>query len=141
MYDSLKKSGKIDFTAVAMGYLKSMEQLLYDFASLCTNEKDRRNRRIFAGRNGLIDLTDNNIVDKKEDITLGGLTQFFQFPGNKDLLRREIDDTTYQYIKNKLYDIKELRNGYFHKDNMEEWDIVEEARDNAYILFYRFHIS
>ena len=138
LYDSLKKSGKIDFTAVAMGYLKSMEQFLYDFASLSTNEKDRRNRRIFAGRNGLIDLTDDNIVDKKEDITLGCLTQFFQFPGNKDLLRIEIDDTTYQYIKNKLYEIKELRNGYFHKDNMEEWDIVEEARDNAYIMFYLF---
>ncbi len=138
LYDSLVKSGKIDFTAVAMGYLKSMEQFLYDFASLSTNEKDGRNRRIFAGRNGLIDLTDNNIANKKEDITLGCLTQFFQFPGNKDLLRIEIDDNTYEYIKNKLYDIKELRNGYFHKDNMEEWDIVEKARDNAYVLFYLF---
>lgn len=138
LYDSLKKSGKIDFTAVAMGYLKSMEQFLYDFASLFTSEKDGRNRRIFAGRNGLIDLTNSNIEDKKEDITLGCLTQFFQFPGNKDLIRSEIDDTTYQYIKNKLYDIKELRNGYFHKDNMEEWDIVEETRDNAYIMFYLF---
>ena len=138
LYDSLKKSGKIDFTAVAMGYLKSMEQFLYDFASLFTNEKDGRNRRIFAGRNGLIDLTDSNIEDKKEDITLGCLTQFFQFPGNKDLIRREIEEDTYDYIKNKLYDIKELRNGYFHKDNMEEWEIVEEARDNAYIMFYLF---
>ena len=138
LYDSLKKSGKIDFTAVAMGYLKSMEQFLYAFASLFTNEKDGRNRQIFAGRNRLIYLTDSNIEDKKKDITLGCLTQFFQYLGNKDLIRSEIDDTTYQYIKNKLYDIKELRNGYFHKDNMEDWDIVEEARDNAYIMFYLF---
>lgn len=138
LYDSLKKSGKIDFTAVAMGYLKSMEQFLYDFASLFTNEKDGRGRRILAGRNGLINLTDDSIKDKKEDITLGCLTQFFQFAGNKDLIRREIDNATYEYIKNKLYDIKELRNGYFHKDNMDEWDIVEEARDNAYVMFYLF---
>jgi len=55
---------------------------------------------------------------------------------NQDLLRTGIEEGTYEYIIDTFTEIKELRNGFFHKHNLTEWDKVDTARDNAFLVFF-----
>lgn len=154
MFSSLTEAGNIDLTAIAMGYLKSIEQLLFAYIKLHTNEKDGANRYIFVGKNkpyadsrGKTDLTDELMDDenKTKDINLGALTGFFGFYNentgqyyhrNKDLLINGINDTTYEYIIDTLTGIVGLRNGYFHKHNLNDWNKVIDARNSARRVFF-----
>jgi hypothetical protein len=137
LYDTMKTTGKIDLTAVAMGYFKAIEQLLYNLIILHTNEKrtiqklnSRKNRK-FPWK---IELNDDNINNGRVDKMLNSLIGFLH--DNKDLFRSEIGEKTRDYIIKELNKIKTLRNGYFHKDNLHEWEKVDEARLNTYVVFY-----
>lgn len=147
LFTSLTKVGNIDLTAIAMGYFKAIEQLLFAFIKLHTNEKDGVTRRIYVGKAGLLDLTDALMEDdqKTKDMNLGSLTGFFgfynvekeQYRGrNKDLLAAGINDNTYEYIIDVLSGIVGLRNGFFHKHNLLDWEKVVEARNSARLVFY-----
>ena len=57
---------------------------------------------------------------------------------SRDLLHNNIDDTTFEIICDVLSKTSDQRNGYFHKDNIDDWSKVERARDLAFILFYFF---
>lgn len=147
LFHSLAEAGNIDLTAIAMGYFKSIEQFLFNFIRLHTFEKDGANRKIYVGKYDRLDLTDALMKDdqKTKDINLGSLTGFFGFYNsnkgqywnrNKDLLVREINNDTYEYIVDVLSGIVGLRNGFFHKHNLLEWEKVTEARNNARLVFY-----
>lgn len=154
LYSSLSTAGNIDFTAVAMGYFKSIEQLLFQFLKLHTHEKDGHGRKIFVGKgkmyadiNGYALLTDSLVNDeeKVKDITLGALTGFFGYydprtgyyhKRNQDLLDPRIDENTYEYIIRSFCEISGLRNGYFHKENLEDWDKVTIAMNSALLVYY-----
>lgn len=81
LFSSLTKVGNIDLTAIAMGYFKAIEQLLFAYIKLHTYEKDGVNRRIHVGKAGLLDITDVLMEDeqKTKDMNLGSLTGFFGF--------------------------------------------------------------
>lgn len=147
LYLSLPNAGKIDLTAIAMGYFKSIEQLLFCFVSLHTFEKDGYPRKIYVNGIGLDDVTDALIKDEEKTklITLGGLTGFFgqyysdtgrHIPRNQDLLASGINSQTHDFIIETLNSITPLRNGYFHKDNLENSDVVNKARTTAQLIFY-----
>lgn len=154
LFSSLEEAGNIDLTAIAMGYFKSIEQLLFHYIGLHIKENDSMTRYIFVGKGkpyadekGNAELTKSLMddEDKTKDINLGALTGFFGFYNertaqyyhrNKDLLRAEITDTTYEYIIDVLTGIVGLRNGYFHKHNLKEWDSVVNARNSARLVFY-----
>ena len=157
LFSSLTEVGNIDLTAIAMGYFKSIEQLLFYFIKQHTREKDGVSRNVFVGKNkpysddrGYADLTDGLMddEDKTKDINLGALTGFFGFYNentdryyhrNKDLLISGINDNTYEYIIDTLTGIVGLRNGYFHKHNLsgpDAWKKVINARNNARKVFF-----
>lgn len=159
LYSSLAKAGCIDMTAIAMGYFKAIEQLLFAFIKNHTKEADGDSREVFVGKNkpyadikGNVLLTDAIVNDpeKTKDLTLGSLTGFFGFHNtdknyyrkrNQDLLVSGISDTTYEFILDTLGGIVGLRNGYFHKDNLKGDDPVdrkkiEESRNKAHLVFY-----
>ena len=154
MYSSLGKAGNIDLTAVAMGYFKAIEQMLFSFLRNHTYENDGATREVFVGKDkgyanarGYAPL-ENDLFEnpeKSKDLALGGLTGFFGYHDtrnnryikrNQDLLVSGISENTYEFIIDTLGGIVGLRNGYFHRDNLKDWKKVEEARQKARLVFY-----
>lgn len=154
LYFSLKDAGNVDLTAIAMGYFKSIEQLLFSYLCLHTYEKDGILRKVHVGSGkpfadiyGNADLTDTLVTDREKAkyLTLGSLTGFFGYHDlgsgrwykrNQVLLSAGINDQTYEFIIDTFGGISDLRNGYFHKDNLEVWEDVKEARKTAQLIFY-----
>ena len=144
LYWSLQSACNVDLTSIAMGYFKAIEQFLYYFIALHTLEKDSVERKIYTGRR-LEYLTDNLLSDetKVKNINLKALTRFFgdfdngrYYVRNKDLLASGISDETYHFILETLSDLPRLRNGYFHKHNLCNWDEVENSRNCTLLVFY-----
>lgn len=50
LYDSLSDAGNIDLTAIAMGYFKAVEQILFKFICLHTVERDGGSRQVYVGK-------------------------------------------------------------------------------------------
>lgn len=78
-------------------------------------------------------------------LDLGRLTRFFGdwdkrknifYSRNKKLLHLDIEDETYEAIVLTLQSLREMRNGYLHKDNLHEWAEVDKARNELYTVFY-----
>ena len=154
LFSSLKNAENIDLTAVAMGYFKAIEQLLFSFLKNHTHEKDGVFREVFVGKDkayantyGYASLVDDLVEDeeKSKDLALGSLSGFFgyhdhrrnrYYKRNQDLLVNGINESTYEFIIDTLGEIVGLRNGYFHKDNLKEWNKVNEARKSARLVFY-----
>lgn len=154
LFSSLGKAGNIDLTVIAMGYFKAIEQLLFRFIKLHVKENDTTTRYIFVGKGkayaddkGYAELTQSimNDENKTKDINLGSLTGFFgyfderrsrYYDRNEDLLCTGINKQTYRFIIDTLGKIVGLRNGYFHKDNLNDWEMVLEARKTARIVFF-----
>lgn len=149
LFDSLRNAENIDLTIIAMGYFKTIEQLLFDFIKLHTIEKDEVPRKIFAGKHGMIELKDDvlNNNEYTKNISLGSLVKFFGdyksysnscHKRNDDLLYPEINIDTYTYIIEMLSKIVGLRNGYFHKHNLKDWNFVRDARNHVLLILYLF---
>ena len=146
LYWSLQSACNVDLTSIAMGYFKAIEQFLYYFIALHTLEKDSVERKIYTG-SGYECLTDNIISDEKKvkNINLKALTSFFgdfkkgrYYVRNKDLLASGINDETYHFILETLSDLPRLRNGYFHKHNLCNWNEIENSRNCTLLIFYLF---
>ena len=146
LFSSLKGAGNIDLTSIAMGYFKSVEQFLFSYIKLHVNEKDGAGRQIYTGSRPLAALTESLLSDEKKvnKINLGSLVSFFGnidkngnlHSRNKDLLNSDLNDDTYNYIVKVLSTIVGLRNGYFHKHNLNDWEVVIQSRNNALLIFY-----
>lgn len=139
LYESMKESENIDYTAIAMDYFKAVEQLLYKYiVEIHKNQK----RTIAAytspkgNKDSFVELNDDNIKKKIINTTLNKLIGFLKWYKNDDLLRNDLSTKSRDSIKDYLGNIKELRNEYFHKDNMIKWNDVEESRNVAYVTCF-----
>lgn len=139
LYQSIPESGKMDLTAIAMGYFKSIEQMLYTFTFSHVGENkwidtwDRpdnwetipaRERRWQSQVNA------NTVKSKKTFIMLERMINFV-----KDYDDMFNDVSTRDYLVERLHDAQQLRNGYFHKDNLSETEKVKKARDDAFVIY------
>jgi hypothetical protein len=138
LYDSMKTAENIDLTAIAMGYFKAIEQLMLALVILHKNENRTIKKKglINNDKDHFIILSDFSIADDKIDTTLGSLIAFMRYHKNRDLFRLEINEDTQNYIIAVLDDIKGLRNGFFHKDNLNDWNFIERARSTAYLTSF-----
>ncbi|MCP1110923.1 hypothetical protein [Ohessyouella blattaphilus] len=137
LYSSLNEAENIDLTSIAMGYFKAIEQFLFLFISCQTKERKNKGKTIYNNRKDAhIELTDEFMNSEKEQISLGVMTGFLRFEGNKDLIKAEIREDVFILIRKLLNNVKLLRNGFFHKDNLLNWETVNEARDLAYLVLY-----
>lgn len=134
LYVSMKESKNIDYTAVAMDYFKTIEQLLYKYIVVI----HKNQHRTFKAHTPevYVELNDDNIEKGILNTTLNHLIGFLKWHKNADLLRNDLSIKSRSSIKDYLGNIKELRNGYFHKDNMGEWEKVEESRNLAYVTCF-----
>lgn len=143
-------TGAIDETGVVTGYLKSIEQLLYDVLKLYLGRKKKRiglNAKKkgefeanYPGENhkGFIDFVEE--YEYYFDTTLGSLIKFIKFKNhsgeffNKDFFA--VDDDTIQYLIDTLYEFKDYdRNDHLHKDNLYTLEELETIRGKAIILY------
>ena len=143
-------TGAIDETGVVTGYLKSIEQLLYDVLKLYLGRKKKRiglNTKKkddfeanYPGENygGFIDFIED--YEYYFDTTLGSLIKFIKYKNrsgeffNKDFF--DVDYDTIQYLIDTLYDFKDYdRNDRLHKDNLYTLEELETIREKAIVLY------
>lgn len=138
LYDSLKETGgSIDYSAVSMGFFKALEQFLYDFIGYHTTEKDGKPREIQFVRDGdYVAFSDKIYKEEKSHFTIGAMASFLKDPRQADLFNPNIESYTKKIIGMLLSKASVSRNGYFHKDNIERWNKVEQDRTLTYLLFY-----
>ncbi len=133
LYDSMKSAGNIDYTAVVMGYYKAVEQLMFQIINRHVGEGRTLKKK---GDSGYYELTKNNLDADVLDTTLGALIGFLKYHPNRDLFRFEIrsNEDAQEGFLNIIEKAKEDRNGYFHKDNISDWNKIEETRVLTYLI-------
>ena len=158
LYHSLKGKKNFDYTSVISGYLKSIEQLLYQIVLINVDNNCRismsgaekvRNKAISAGVKAYIykknrwrkvsiglsgyyyiDLTRDQI--KYMNSSIGSFEYFLRYNPQifyNHQLATMISDMVSCFRT-------ECRNSYFHTYNLKKWDIVEKTRSNALYLYY-----
>lgn len=136
LYDSMKKAQSIDLTIIGMGYFKTVEQLLFEMICLHKNEgreikKDYSRKDLETDK---IELNDSNIDDKSIDTTIGSMAVFYR--DNLNMLRGDLTWRTKKYILETIFKYKDLRNGYFHKDNIHEMERIDVIRNSTFELLF-----
>ena len=139
LYDTMKEAGRIDYTAVVMGYFKAVEQLMFEFIK---RHMDPGRKLKKKGSKGYDSLTKINLDADKLDTTLGALIGFLKYYHNRDLFIPEIktNSVAQDGILSIIDQAKEDRNIYFHKKNInkpekkDEDDIIEKARILSYSI-------
>ena len=118
----------LDNTFIVSGYLKSIEQLLWDIILIVG-----QGRKI---RGCTIQSADDTEIDK----TLGALEFFVGNWDNADLYDPSLKDMNHyfqNYLKSKIAQWRSLsRNGYFHKHKLESKEKVESIREDTIYLYF-----
>ena len=135
LYDSMKKARAIDLTVIGMGYFKAIEQLLFDLICLHKNEgrqikKDYSRHELPAA----VELNSSNIANEIIDTTIGSMAIFYR--DNLDMFRNDLTWRTRKYILETIFEYKDMRNGYFHKDNIHDWHKIEAIRNSTFELLF-----
>lgn len=139
LYQSLPNVGKIDLTAIAMGYFKAIEELLFVFVTAHADEgkwidtydrPDQWQAIQLRDRKWQVPVNARSMKNKKRFIMIKRMINFLN--DYDDLFN---DITLRSYLVERLHNAQQLRNGYFHKDNLSEMEIVIKARDDAFVIF------
>ena len=152
-FNNNKLEYKFDYTSVVAGYLKTIEQFFYKI--LCYQmDYDRSEKWIKRGKKYVkrnhkreypreeevrenpknkgiyqVLVTRNNL--KFMDISLGSLIWYVY--DNENCWN--LSDQGKELLKTLLFDYKDsVRNGYFHKHNLEDIEEVKRIRDNTLYL-------
>jgi len=138
LFDSLSDTGgEIDYTCISMGYFKALEQFLYDFVGFHTSEKDGKLREIKFKREGDPEpFTNDKYLEHRNDCMIGTLAKYLYNYNQRDLFRPEINQYTVKILRELLSKASVSRNGFFHKDNIEDWEKVKKDRTLTFLLFY-----
>lgn len=153
LYNSLGKIKNIDYTAIAMDYLKSIEQFLECYISivadkyeqtkddyLCIYNPNYRNNKL--GR--YCKLNKTNYAQIKNDLTIGQYIRFFNddytAEGKKHsaVFERNFSEETIKNFNAIINNIAKQRNQYFHKINITDRLIVDEIRELTLETFFIF---
>lgn len=139
LFYSVANATSVDLTFVAMGYFKAFEQVLYDYIIQHRNE-DRKIRKVYCKatekKPDKIFLNETSIKQNWINTMLDSLLTFLE--DNTDLFLPEISEETREYIFSVFDSLKHLRNGYFHKDNINDKSVVEQARETTFVALYYF---
>ena len=153
LYEVLVDNCSFDYTSVVAGYLKTIEQFLYQIL-LSQLDIEKRNqwikrgkkyiyrgkKKIYANKEDIrenpnnsgnyqILVTSHNL--KFMDVSLGSLIWYIT--DNEDCL--EISEQGRDLLNRLLLDYKDsVRNGYFHKHNLEDIEEVKRIRNNTIYL-------
>lgn len=157
LFNSVSKGLGIDYTAVVVGYLKSVEQLMYllYISAFDGNSSLKYWDKYHFDKKNPFDLSlpqfryDPFEPQKKRKQTeyyhplrigndamdFGGLALFLRY---FDKIWK-VSESGKEYIYACLYDFRySCRNAHFHKDNIgfKEYSTVKRIRNNAHVLLY-----
>ena len=128
-YAGTIKTDKIDMTAVVAGYFKSIEQLLDVFIANKGKGMVFEIRKISETESEEIKIGDTNYKRM-----LGNMKNFLQ---NHPELFEEQDNLLQNYYFSKLADWrKKIRNGYFHKDKIQDASTLSKIRNETLCLYF-----
>lgn len=133
LYQQHFEDYNFDYTSIVSGYLKSIEQILYDLVMLNLDEKTKGDnfykiKRI--GSRNKVELTTENI--EIFDTTLGSLIKFFI--DYSHLINLEDEDKGIVLGCLGCYK-DECRNGSFHKNIIDKKSKIEFIRNNTFYLY------
>ena len=152
-YSVFNQGNSFDYTSVVCGYLKSIEQLIYKLLKINLDYpagdklwiKSRENKsdkecdgvtfRVnpYSQKKRVVQVVFNKKSKEKFDITLGPMTWFLH--DNKNGWRLS-EDGRVKVRKLLLSFASSCRNDHFHKDNIEDYKIVDGIRNNTILLMY-----
>lgn len=138
LYDSMKKAKAIDLTVIGMGYLKSVEQLLYELICL-HSDQGYLIQEVGKARGETVFLNQYTIKTKMIDTTIGSMEYFYRNNSNivnGHRLFRNTVDIDIPKIIDAIRQFKEVRNGFFHKDNITAWRKIEEIRSISLSMMF-----
>ena len=128
---------EMDNTFIVSGYLKSIEQLLWDIIWIVGQGRliRRKERQDHSGQK--IPIEEERLEDI--DSTLGSLNSFITDYNNSDLFESVFGNGTrfvMSYLRKQLsLWTTKYRNGYFHKHNLVRRDIIDSIRDETFFLY------
>ncbi len=120
---------QLDNTFIVTGYLKSVEQLLWDIIKLKGQGKKIKDKTIGVAN-------DNEI-----DTTLGALEHFIGDQTNKglylDAFGGESKTFVIRYVRSQVASWREKRrNGFFHKHNLKKKENIDLIREETLYLYF-----
>jgi len=151
-YQVFKQGHHVDYTSVACGYLKAVEQLIHKLLQINLNHTS--GETLWIKRNGLsipssnyhpgITCRSNPITRKPQvifakgfelyfDITLTPMVWFLHDNGNGWHTSDKARLITHRFLVNYA---NECRNDHLHKDNIDVFDVVSRIRNNTLLIFY-----
>ena len=118
---------ELDNTFIVSGYLKSIEQLLWDIIFMVG--QGRKIRKV------TIDEKNEDVIDK----TLGALQSFISNWSNMDLFQNAFGggkSYVRDYLAIQISDWRnDYRNGYFHKHALKKKERIDAIREETYFLY------
>ena len=130
-YFKYSQLGLLDFTPIVCGYFKCVEQLLQSAIK----------RKGYGKAFSLCSRSESIIIGDSPDFksTLGSQLNFLE--RNRDCFFIKDKDIQSLYFEKLRYWINTERNGYFHKDNINNINILPQIRDSTiFILFLTISI-
>ena len=132
LFTTMKHVRAVDLTVIGMGYFKSVEQLLYDL--ICLHKDEGRSIKRNKSSH-YVDLSESNIIKNNYlDTTFGSMANFYK--NNLDILRSDLSENGKKFIEEMIFSYSNLRNGFFHKDNIRDWKVIEEIRQETLYMIY-----
>ena len=133
----MRDAAAIDLTVIGMGFLKSVEQLIYAIIVLHKNAGltiKAKNSKDY------IEINTKNIEAESIDTTIGSMANFFKInlknPEQPQVLREDLPYSVRKYIIEAMFTFKDIRNGYFHKQNIHDWAVIDTIRSTTYNLIF-----
>lgn len=131
LYSSMKQAKAIDLTVIGTGYFKAVEQILYEL--ICLHKDEGRKIKKNKSKD-MVPLTEANILKKDFlDTTLGSMANFYK--DNIDILRSDIGKAR-DYVRETIFAYAKVRNSYFHKHNIHDWNKIDEIRSATFQLLF-----
>lgn len=110
LLDSMSKAHAIDLTVIGTGYFKAAEQLIFRLVRLYSPNFDIKSN-------------------------LGDYATYYK-DNRERILRRDLHWSTRKYVYEAIFEYADLRNGYFHKDNIHDRNRILDIRNATYIIMY-----
>lgn len=130
LYKKYFAFGELDNTYIVAGYLKSIEQLLWDIIFIIGKGRQIGSKKITISESNL------NEIDR----TLGSLQYFLNSYENDRFFLDAFMNSKHFVMQflNEIIDYWRIqyRNGYFHKDNLSDKTKIEAIREKTFFLYF-----
>lgn len=136
LYKKYFSLDELDNTFIVAGFLKSIEQLLWDIIFIVGQGRDINKK---ANKKEYIKISEES--QDEIDNTLGSLQWFLGDWENDALFLDSFGDENkihfvMGYLRNQISDWRQkYRNGYFHKHNLNDKNKIESIREETYFLY------